>query len=165
MRIYDPKQWFDILFQFHKSDTLRKLFKLMIIIALYTGAVVYLLTEVIHIEPLNHIRNLSLFHTLLGFALSLLLVFRTNTAYDKWWEGRKLWGALTNNSRNLAIKLQTMIAPTDHHNRDFFKKTIPLYGKVLKDHLRSEETRYMLDETDHPELTTIDIRKHIPNHY
>ena len=41
-------------------------------------------------------------HTLLGVALSILLVFRTNSTYDRWWEARKWWGALTNTSRSLA---------------------------------------------------------------
>jgi putative membrane protein len=39
---------------------------------------------------------------LVGFAISLLLVFRTNSAYDKFWEGRKQWGAIVNETRNLA---------------------------------------------------------------
>ena len=37
--------------------------------------------------------------------LGLLLVFRTNTAYERWWEGRKLWGQLVNDSRNLCLKV------------------------------------------------------------
>lgn len=41
-------------------------------------------------------------HGLVGVALGLLLVFRTNAAYDRFWEGRKLWGAMVNSSRNLA---------------------------------------------------------------
>lgn len=41
-------------------------------------------------------------HTLVSVALGLLLVFRTNAAYDRFWEGRKLWGAMVNTSRNLA---------------------------------------------------------------
>ena len=40
-------------------------------------------------------------HTLVGFALGTLLVFRTNTSYDRFWEGRKLWGGIVNESRNL----------------------------------------------------------------
>jgi putative membrane protein len=43
----------------------------------------------------------STVHTLLGTALGLLLVFRTNSSYDRFWEGRKLWGSITNESRNL----------------------------------------------------------------
>lgn len=102
-------------------------------------------------------------HGLLGFALSLLLVFRTNTAYDRWWEGRKLWGALVNNSRNLAIKLNSLLTKDDEHNRDFFRKAIPMYATVLKDFLQAESTRYALDETNHPELQDLDQHKHTPN--
>lgn len=40
--------------------------------------------------------------TILGAALSILLVFRTNSAYARWWEARTLWGALVNASRTLA---------------------------------------------------------------
>ena len=39
--------------------------------------------------------------TILGTALSLLLGFRTNSAYDRWWEARKVWGAIVNDSRTL----------------------------------------------------------------
>jgi putative membrane protein len=52
-----------------------------------------------------------------------LLAYRTNTAYDRWWEGRKQWGALVNNSRNLALKLSAYL--TDEKDRIFFKRVIP----------------------------------------
>lgn len=41
-------------------------------------------------------------HTVLGTALGLLLVFRTNASYDRFWEGRRMWGNIINESRNLA---------------------------------------------------------------
>lgn len=41
-------------------------------------------------------------HNLIGAALGLLLVFRTNSSYDRWWEGRKLWGGIVNETRNLS---------------------------------------------------------------
>lgn len=44
----------------------------------------------------------STVHGLVGVALGLLLVFRTNASYDRFWEGRKQWGAIVNESRNLA---------------------------------------------------------------
>ena len=40
--------------------------------------------------------------SVLGAALSILLAFRTNSAYSRWWEARTLWGALVNNSRSLS---------------------------------------------------------------
>lgn len=163
MRIYNPKQWFDILFQIHKSDTLRKLFPLILIISVYTTACVWVVNEFIFLPPDIHLRQLSVFHNLIGFALSLLLVFRTNTAYDRWWEGRKLWGALVNSSRNLAIKYQALLAQDNSKNRDFFAKTIPMYAQVLKGHLQLETTRFSLDEQEHPEFGQLDNSKHLPN--
>jgi putative membrane protein len=102
-------------------------------------------------------------HTLLSFVISMLLVFRTNTAYDRWWEGRKLWGALVNNSRNLAIKLHAMLGYEDAPHRSFFMKTIPMYASVLQHHLHAESTRLALDEHEHPELTSLDSNRHLPN--
>jgi putative membrane protein len=52
-------------------------------------------------------------HNLVGTALGLLLVFRTNSAYDRFWEGRKLWGGMVNESRNLARTARSLL-PGDH---------------------------------------------------
>ncbi len=162
MQIYNPKKWFAILFQFHKSDTLRKMGPLILIVSVYTAGVAYLELNHLKLSDKLFLKNISLMHGLLGFALSLLLVFRTNTAYDRWWEGRKLWGALVNNSRNLAIKLHTLLPADDTENRSFFRKVIPLYAEVLKNHLLLESTQYALDEIEHPELKGLD-NKHAPN--
>ncbi len=104
-------------------------------------------------------------HGLLGFVISMLLVFRTNTAYDRWWEARKLWGSLVNNSRNLAIKLSAMLPADDEETRAFFRNMIPGFAHALRTHLRSEQTRIALfDEDTHKHvLKHIDYEKHIPN--
>lgn len=44
----------------------------------------------------------STVHSLVGVALGLLLVFRTNASYDRFWEGRRMWGGIVNETRNLA---------------------------------------------------------------
>ena len=49
-------------------------------------------------------------HALIGTPLSLLLVFRTNASYDRFWEARKLWGAIVNESRNLARSASVLLA-------------------------------------------------------
>lgn len=163
MRIYNPKKWFEILFQFHKSDTLRRLSVLIIIIAIYTWAITYIEVNYLNFSEYPHVKNIFQMHNLLGFALSLLLVFRTNTAYDRWWEGRKQWGALVNTSRNMAIKINSLLPRNDEENRDFFRNAIPTYASVLKEHLQAEQTRYTLDEMEHPEFKHIDGSKHAPN--
>ena len=72
----------------------------MVLIGLYSAGIAWLELSYWKLSEKSHLRNLTVLHTLLGFAISMLLVFRTNTAYDRWWEGRKLWGSLVNNSRN-----------------------------------------------------------------
>lgn len=49
-------------------------------------------------------------HGLIGGVLGLLLVFRTNASYDRFWEGRKLWGSMVNDSRNAARMTRSWLA-------------------------------------------------------
>ncbi|MBL7728740.1 MAG: bestrophin family protein [Dinghuibacter sp.] len=163
MIAYNPKDWFTFLFRVHKADTVRQLFPMIVAITAYATLIAWLELEYWHLSKDHVLRNLSSLHTLLGLVMSLLLVFRTNTAYDRWWEGRKLWGALVNNSRNLAIQIDALLADDDKQNRKYFKKLIPLYAQVLKDHLRSEKIRLELDQDEHPELKGVDTDKHVPN--
>ena len=162
MITYNPKDWFTFIFRLHKSDTVRKLMAMIIAMALYAWLIAFLELEFWDISKNNNVKNLTLLHNLLGFVLSLLLVFRTNTAYDRWWEGRKLWGALVNNSRNLAIKIKSFV-PGDEDALIFFKRIIPLYATMLARHLQTEKTRLALDENEHPELKELNSEKHIPN--
>lgn len=162
---YNPREWFTFIFRFHKADTFRKLFPLIIGICVYSFIVAFLETSYFKLAESSHVKNIPVMHSLLGFAISMLLVFRTNTAYDRWWEGRKLWGALVNNSRNLAIKLSVMIPDSETEQRSFFRKIIPAYAYALHNHLRSENTRIELFEADahHPVFKNIDHDKHVPN--
>ena len=75
--------------------------------------------------------------SVLGLVLSLVLVFRTNRAYDRWWEARTLWGKQVNVSRNLAIKCRTY-AKLDKHERNQLHRMIAGFAYALKDHLRAE---------------------------
>jgi putative membrane protein len=135
----------------------------MVILAVYSFLVAFLELYYWNLSADNLLKNITVTHSLLGFVLSMLLVFRTNTAYDRWWEGRKLWGSLVNSSRNLAMKLNGLLENEQKSDRDFFRKSIPLYAHFLKDHLRSEKTRLELDEQEHPELAGIKSSEHMPN--
>lgn len=48
---------------------------------------------------------------LIGVALGIFLGFRNNASYDRWWEGRKLWGAAVNTTRTITRQILTMIGP------------------------------------------------------
>jgi ion channel-forming bestrophin family protein len=74
-------------------------------------------------------------HALLGTVLGLFLGFRTNTAYDRWWEGRKLWGQLVNDSRNLAIKARAF-TKIDRESLLHFGRLVVTFARALKEHLR-----------------------------
>ena len=162
---YNPKEWFSFIFRFHKADTFRKLGPLIIAICLYSGAIAWLELEYWQLSKENNVKNIPMMHSLLGFAISMLLVFRTNTAYDRWWEGRKLWGALTNNSRNFALKLAALLPVESKDNRTFFKKIISAYAQALHNHLHKEKTRLSLfeDEEHGHYLKNIEEDKHVPN--
>lgn len=160
---HDPKSWHTHLYRFHRSDTFRRLLPWILAVCVYAAVVAWLEISYWKLSANSAVRNISMMHTLLGVVLSFVLVFRTNTAYDRWWEGRKLWGTLVNSSRNLAIKLSAML-PAGDPERAFFRKMIPVYAFTLRNHLRSESTRLELFD-DLPEWArkSIDLEKHMPN--
>ncbi|MDV6166858.1 bestrophin family ion channel [Flavobacterium sp. DG1-102-2] len=142
MLSYNPKEWFSFIFRFHKGDTFRKLIPIMAGIGLYSAGVAYLELEYWQLSQGSHVKNITVMHTMLGFVISLLLVFRTNTAYDRWWEGRRMWGALVNNSRNLALKLAVMLK--DSADKEMMRKLIPAYADVLNQHLKNRDISHEL---------------------
>jgi putative membrane protein len=85
-------------------------------------------------------------HGIVGVALGLLLVFRTNASYDRFWEGRKLVGGIVNRTRNLARQACVHIAGHDPRARELKEQicrlTISLYVAIrqyLRDERRFEE--------------------------
>ena len=158
MLSYNTKDWFTFIFKFHKSDTFRTLLPIMLAIGCYAGIIGYLEIEYWKLPQESYVKNITIMHGMLGFVISLLLVFRTNTAYDRWWEGRKLWGALVNNSRNFAIKLSAMLK--DESDRAYFRKMIPGYASILHKHLNNDDTSKQLFEDVDLE---INHHKHKPN--
>lgn len=163
MKVYNSKDWFNLIGYFYRSDYIKKIVPLLILSALFSWGVAYLELEYLKLSDKSWVKNITIVHSLLGFVLSLILVFRTNTAYDRWWEARKQWGTLTNVSRSLALKLNAILPTEDKVNRSFYRKAIPLFAETLYNFLRSDYTKFMLDEVDHPELTGLDDKKHGPN--
>ena len=141
---------------------MRQLLPLILFICAYTFTINFIEVNWLHLLPGSHLSNVTLMHGLLGFAISMLLVFLTNTAYDRWWEGRKLWGAIVNNSRNLALKLDAFLPAEAAKDRAFFARLIPLFAHFLRQHLQNEITRLELDQHAHPEIPHFDDNKHLP---
>jgi putative membrane protein len=154
MIYYNPKLWFSFIFRVNKADTLSKLFPLILSVAVYAGIITFLLLDVWHVPETSILKKVIFIHQTIGFVFSLLLAFRINSAYDRWWEGRKIWGSLTNNSRNLAIKLKHLV---DDESAAIFNYAIPLYARVLKNFLRG------VYEPEEQAYIAIDPNKHVPN--
>ena len=156
---YNPKIWFKHIISFNHSDTINKLWKELIALGIFTLGIAYI--EIKYIGNTEKLSELMQVYSLIGFVLSLLLVFRTNTAYDRWWEGRKKWGELVNNSRNLAIKISALT--DDPEIRTYFKRMISNYVFAMKEHLREGVKIEELDLTEEEkrELSQID---HKPNY-
>lgn len=153
---YNPKDWITFIFHVHKADTIRTLWPLMLSVAAFSGAIAYLELNYLRLAETTYVKNIGMMHNLLGFVISMLLVFRTNTSYDRWWEGRRLLGALTNVSRNFAIKIKALKLKPAHV--EFFDYAIAKYAFALKEHLR--EKQYFGKNSL---LIEVDGGKHIPN--
>lgn len=84
-----------------------------------------------------------------SIVLGLLLVFRTNTAYERFWEGRKIWGSIVNNVRNLARQIWVSIeekSPEDKKSKIAALKLLVAFAVATKLHLRGEPVNSELEE-------------------
>ena len=156
---YNPKIWFKHIISFNHSDTINKLWKELIALGIFTLGIAYI--EIKYIGNTEKLSELMQVYSLIGFVLSLLLVFRTNTAYDRWWEGRKKWGELVNNSRNLAIKISALT--DDPEIRTYVKRMISSYVFAMKEHLREGVKIEELDLTEE-EKKEFSQFEHKPNY-
>ncbi|RCR69665.1 bestrophin family protein [Larkinella punicea] len=98
-----------------------------------------------------HLRYLTIpiaIPTLLGTCISLLLAFRTNQAYDRWWEARIIWGAIVNDSRSLIRQLQMFLPVTPNQQMIIhaFVQRQCAWCFVLGDSLRGHEVERRLQE-------------------
>ena len=106
---YAAADWAKNLRTLPRSVTLKRISSPLLFNLLITVAVC-----AFHASPLAALSSLSLNrlpHTLAGNALGLLLVFRTNAAYDRFWEARKVWGVITSECRALASNAVTFMTP------------------------------------------------------
>lgn len=159
---YNPKDWFTFIFRFHKADTFRKLFSMLIAIGVYSFLIAYIETHFTQTEHNEHLKELPIMHATLGFVISMLLVFRTNTAYDRWWEGRRQWGALVNSSRNFILKINTFLAsPKD---KIYFKIMAPNFAFALKNHLRGDKIETDFENTSELKFNDLSIKNNLPLH-
>ncbi|KAL4428568.1 hypothetical protein ABPG77_008880 [Micractinium sp. CCAP 211/92] len=83
--------------------------------------------------------QLKEFFNLTSFAMSLLLVFRTNSSYARWEEGRRLWGQVLNRTRDICRLGLAWVGDEERHVRALLLRWAPAFSKALMCHLRKGE--------------------------
>lgn len=157
MIAYNPKDWFGFLLRIHRGETLRALFPLLLAVGAYSAAIAYFENTLFNEETRKAAASLGIVYSTLGFMISLMLVFRTNSAYDRWWEGRKLWGSLVNCTRNLALQSDLMIGAGAGSAtlRARATELLKIFPSVLMHHLRDQRVDLPgLPSTGHQPLVT-----------
>ncbi len=147
MIIRKKENWFRMLFIWQGSVLPRLLPRLSLLFILSLGIVYFHGTLFSYKVPLNPVP-----FTLFGFVLALFLGFRNNVSYERFWEGRKLWGALLNVSRSLTRQALTLGKGLDKESIRYFVNLIGAFIVALKHQLRStdalEDLRSRLSESD-----------------
>lgn len=152
---YDSKLWLKVLFTL-RSGKLRRLLPGMLIMAAFTAIICYL----DFVVGLYKIEMPLTIHTLMGVVLGLALVFRTNTAYERWWEGRRLLGAMVNSARNLALNAHALL-PTDEERR-FWARHLCAFILMIPKHLRDEISEEEIALVDEPHRAALRQAVHKP---
>jgi ion channel-forming bestrophin family protein len=106
MMVPKSVSWHRMVFKYHGTELPRTKWRILgvfILSCAVTSIEIYFEEKQfdLHVVPF----------TLTGVALSIFLGFRNNAAYDRWWEGRKLWGAAVNTTRSFARQILTLIGP------------------------------------------------------
>lgn len=124
--------WFGMLFEWNGS-VLPQLLPRLFILFIYTVVIVYFRASLLE----YHLYINPAIFTLFGIALAIFLGFRNTVSYDRFWEGRKLWGALLNDTRSLARQSHTLIYGDDYQKeRTHFILMLTALVHALKHQLR-----------------------------
>lgn len=115
-----------------RSLTLRRIAVMALGIGIYSGLPLWVQNNSSYGDVLAIPAEL---HTMLTLVLGCLLVFRTNTAYSRWWDARTQWGDLVAVFRNLSSKIAFMVRIPDSE-MDTAERILVAFPYAVRDHLR-----------------------------
>ncbi|MDM1293978.1 hypothetical protein HX021_06675 [Sphingobacterium sp. N143] len=134
MIVRKKENWFRMLFVWHGS-VLPALLPRLLLLFIFSLGVVYFHGIILTFKiPLNPAPL-----TLFGFVLALFLGFRNNASYDRFWEGRKLWGALLNTGRSLTRQVMTLERVKNKERATEFIGLLTAFIYALKHQLRGTD--------------------------
>ena len=131
MIVRSKTNWWTLLFVWRGSVMKQMLPQLSIVAVLSVVAVWTEGSVLKHKVPLN-----ATPFTLVGVSLALFLGFRNSSAFDRWWEGRKLWGGLVNTMRSLTRQGLTMTG--EARDKRVFLDMLVAFTYAMRDQLRGD---------------------------
>lgn len=142
MIIRERTNWLKMLFVW-KGSVLRKIIPQLLVITIFSLVVLYFKGNIydykVHLNP-------AIF-TLLGLSLAIFMGFCNSASYDRFWEGRKLWGLLVIETRSLTRQVLTLInddAPDSKIKKQEFVKMISAVCWALNFQLRNKDANEKL---------------------
>ncbi|NUP96255.1 MAG: bestrophin [Planctomycetaceae bacterium] len=148
MIVPERRSWWHLVFRYRGTELERTRFRLAAV------AVVAVFVTILEERHDWHPNLTPLPFTLVGIALGIFLGFRNNASYDRWWEGRKLWGALVNTSRTFTRQVLTLVGQQPGGERPDERELAELRRKLVYRTIAfAHALRHSLrDERDEAEL-------------
>ena len=99
--------------------------KLELIYVLIIAVVVYYITHIFQ----NNIPEMPLtIPAFIGTSISILISFKLNQSYDRWWEARKIWGSIVNDSRSLILQFKQYLPDNENINKIAYRQIAWCYA-------------------------------------
>lgn len=119
--------------------------------------VIGLVVKYLTLTYIDYIPKMSIsIPAFIGTAISVLLSFKLNQSYDRWWEARKVWGAIVNDSRSLVLQLQAFVSDPNHQSIQDIAKRHVAWCYCLAYSLRGQtdmpEVKELLSEEEFADL-------------
>jgi len=133
MIVRQRTNWLKMLFIW-RGSVLKKIVPQLVIITLFSVAIYFFKGRIfdykVHLNP-------TIF-TLIGLALAIFMGFCNSASYDRFWEGRKLWGLLVIETRSLTRQILSFISNASKEEKQKIVKLISAFCWSLNDQLRDK---------------------------
>ncbi len=126
--------WVRAFTRMHQIPVFKRVWLYLLVMAAYTVAIDWFTDRTLGHNVVKEAGAAAYSSIILG----LLLVFRTNSANERWWEARKLWGQLVNDSRNISLKMRAFVNVPELDKIEFGQLVIS-FAYALKHHLRDSK--------------------------
>ncbi|WP_426276106.1 bestrophin family protein [Chryseobacterium sp. S-02] len=159
MIVRQRTNWLKMLFIW-RGSVLKKIIPQLFTITLFSLAIYFFKGRIfdykVHLNP-------TIF-TLLGLALAIFMGFCNTASYDRFWEGRKLWGLLVIETRSLTRQILSLIDGPQHEEKQKIVKMISAFCWSLNYQLRNKSgTEHLSSLLSSDQIDQLKGKKFIPN--